>query len=954
MSPTPVSDRVLADLRAIVVDKGPTLWLDRHGCYSPLVDRLRISPTTARPAFPFPLFAWRGSFLRLMLDLDAGREATAYGGERLPLVVHLPGFIPEDVPPTPLYPLHLSGHVQRMGFDSAVQKAAVGYASPEEVAAWLAAHPYDLEAADAWLAGRMAGGGELAHTLRATSLPAQLDELLRKGEFSDQAASEGVRGALLLHWANEAGLSEAMRAPFGPLRPPWGESLAAVLAAWCLLVEYVADLHRDAPLHSELLKPLRTLPTPLVARCEEVAVHLRRQHGPWYRALAHDLERHAALAPELAHADATILGSIDTFRFEATAMLEGAIGALDDEAWDQVRGWATKRLAATESPWLDEALRARWELLRHAALLGAAITAAGQRLDRHAGWDLVLSCYKDRGAAVDSAHRALVMGLARHSALLAADPRLQRALTTVVQCWEAWAGQWAEDTVEVGRRQGFLPPPDLRQRGLFTEVVLPLCRKPGPTVLFMVDALRYELAVGLAAELDGESGAVARLDARLAELPTITSVGMNALAPVAPSGRLTVVGGKRLEGLRNGAYVVKDRDTRVRAMHEALGVRASARADLDDVLRSTTESLRGQLYSGPLMVVRSLEIDEAGEVSAALLAEEQTLARLAAAWRKLREAGARRAVFTADHGFLLLDPTSRRQRHGRRIDPTRRYVIRADRGAGSAEVSVPFASLGYETPGEGELFAVFPTGIRCFDTGGGGSDFVHGGPTLQERVIPVLVVEQRRARGGSARRWGLTAQRKATLSGLHLLEIQVIPLEQVGLSFGAMPEIELCFEVVDGNGERVLVEHLEEPGRPTPGGFFCPPGKTVVVGFRVRGDRAGKVAVRLHHPAAAHDVDDLVLEERFVVSLDATSAAPAPVTAPANWAEAIEDPAARRLLVHLDTHGALTEDEAAAILDNPRQARRLLARIDSLVALAPFDVRRESAAGRTTFTKVGT
>jgi hypothetical protein len=49
--------------------------------------------------------------------------------------------------------------------------------------------------------------------------------------------------------------------------------------------------------------------------------------------------------------------------------------------------------------------------------------------------------------------------------------------------------------------------------------------------------------------------------------------------------------------------------------------------------------------------------------------------KLRAAWRLLRDAGVRRFVFTADHGFLLLDETTRApQTHGRKSDPKPRYV----------------------------------------------------------------------------------------------------------------------------------------------------------------------------------------------------------------------------------------------------------------------------------------
>ena len=79
--------------------------------------------------------------------------------------------------------------------------------------------------------------------------------------------------------------------------------------------------------------------------------------------------------------------------------------------------------------------------------------------------------------------------------------------------------------------QGFLPPPSLRQRELFDDVVRPLTGADGVTAYFMVDALRFEMAEQLYQVLSATSGnAVVNLSARLAELPTVTEVGMNVLS----------------------------------------------------------------------------------------------------------------------------------------------------------------------------------------------------------------------------------------------------------------------------------------------------------------------------------------------------------------------------------------------------------------------------------------
>ena len=72
--------------------------------------------------------------------------------------------------------------------------------------------------------------------------------------------------------------------------------------------------------------------------------------------------------------------------------------------------------------------------------------------------------------------------------------------------------------------------------------------------MFLIDAFRFEMATELVEELKG-AGTVVDLKPRLAELPTITSVGMNALAPVAQGDRLQVAG--VFQGFKTGEFTVK-------------------------------------------------------------------------------------------------------------------------------------------------------------------------------------------------------------------------------------------------------------------------------------------------------------------------------------------------------------------------------------------------------------
>src|SRR5262245_2552403 len=98
-----VSTFLEKDLREFITRNGVAVWLDADRHYSAFVDRL----TAARQAgeLPYEVRAFRGSHLALMLSL----EGIAGGADRVPLVVHLPGYNDITVKETPSFELYSAG-----------------------------------------------------------------------------------------------------------------------------------------------------------------------------------------------------------------------------------------------------------------------------------------------------------------------------------------------------------------------------------------------------------------------------------------------------------------------------------------------------------------------------------------------------------------------------------------------------------------------------------------------------------------------------------------------------------------------------------------------------------------------------------------------------------------------------------------------------------------------------
>ena len=170
------------------------------------------------------------------------------------------------------------------------------------------------------------------------------------------------------------------------------------------------------------------------------------------------------------------------------------------------------------------------------------------------GLDAAVERYTTAAFEVDRAHRRFEQ---RQATLLDSQvPHfgdLKACVHVLRTAYRAWADQLARDFAAVCREGGFLPDAALQQRNVFEQVVQPLAADDKVAFL-LLDAFRYEMATELLEELKAP-GTVVDLKARLAELPTVTAVGMNVLAPVTQGGRLQVAG--TFAGFKTGEFTVR-------------------------------------------------------------------------------------------------------------------------------------------------------------------------------------------------------------------------------------------------------------------------------------------------------------------------------------------------------------------------------------------------------------
>lgn len=251
------------------------------------------------------------------------------------------------------------------------------------------------------------------------------------------------------------------------------------------------------------------------------------------------------------------------------------------------------------------------------------------------------------------------------------------------------------------------------------------------------DALRYEVAATLSEQLQRETKAQVTLDSCEAIFPTITKFGMAALLP---HRELTAVQkpNKQVAALADGQSTESNnRDNLLKAAYRdsvalqyknIIGMKRAERADL----------VKGK----DIVYIYHDKVDEASHTSDTMVfaACEDAITEIKNIVRIIRnEFGGTRIYITADHGFLYtyspLTEDDKMDKSGfidRIMEYGRRFAL-MQKGE-NPDYLMPVKFL----EGRTDMDAYAPRENIRIKMNGGGLNFVHGGASLQEMVVPII------------------------------------------------------------------------------------------------------------------------------------------------------------------------------------------------------------------------
>lgn len=507
--------------------------------------------------------------------------------------------------------------------------------------------------------------------------------------------------------------------------------LRSITLRYVLAGEFRSDLRCPAP------PALDAVPAPKSKDQEsatsELARSLRAKFADQYPAMADRVEAELGLRDDSVPAGA--LGSIDTFRFEERALLAHCGALVASREFDEALTVIGQR---EHSFWLDRDVgrKAQWEACRRMAelgRLGVIVKAAVSKATGDASAWVDAYASKNGWFRLDQAQRRLEAWVSN----LEDDPD-ERPLGIVRSVYDEACRAMAEGFTKALVAAKWSVPDTLHQTRIYSEVV---SEQPKPVAYFFVDAMRFEMGVELTERLPKSVEVSVR--PAVCALPSITPICMAGLQPGAASSFSVVEQAGTLGAKIDGAFLP---DLAARKKFAASRVPGLVDLALDELLSLQPSRLAKKIEGAQVVVVRSQEIDHAGERGFKFQARQvmdTVIDNLARAIRKLAAAGIEHYVLTADHGHLFY-PADRDESMrieapgGEQVELHRRCWIGRGGSTPAGSIRVTAAALGYDS----DLDFVFPVSSGVFKAGGDLA-FHHGGPSLQELVIPVVTVRMK-------------------------------------------------------------------------------------------------------------------------------------------------------------------------------------------------------------------
>lgn len=302
------------------------------------------------------------------------------------------------------------------------------------------------------------------------------------------------------------------------------------------------------------------------------------------------------------------------------------------------------------------------------------------------------------------------------------------------------SSHWSQ-AVQADMKDNWLLPGVTSQQNFYSTFVRPRVRDGERIFVVISDAMRYEVGVELREKLITETLGTCEIEPLLGVVPSVTKLGMASLLPhrkidIKEDGRV-FVDDKDTSGIQNRKQIIE------REVQDSIAVH------FQDFINTTDSE---ELFKGKKLVyIYHNTIDAFGDNASTEIntfnGVEQTLDELLKIVNYIRNRLSGSNIFiTADHGFLYqreaLEESDKIQRDQMAsIEVKRRYMLSKEKRDVSGQLAIDLSSI---IENEHKLTAYVPNATIRYKIQGTGVNFVHGGASLQEIVVPLLTFKNKR------------------------------------------------------------------------------------------------------------------------------------------------------------------------------------------------------------------
>lgn len=358
--------------------------------------------------------------------------------------------------------------------------------------------------------------------------------------------------------------------------------------------------------------------------------------------------------------------------------------------------------------------------------------------------------YTEKAYEMDSFYRhfhyAFGCSLKDSNTLL--EDKLKHAADYVEALYQNWylkelTGCWTNAIADNLASLGYVSE-IAKQRDFHSHYVRHLAGKNSRAFVIISDALRYEVAAELCDTIIRTTKGTAKLDAVQAVFPSITKFGMASLLP-----------GRKLSVNENMDVLVEGMPTRSTSEREKIlcaSNPSSVAVQYSDVLNMKRTERRELVSGKEVIYIYHNTIDAIGDKAPTekkvFEACEDAMQELSNILRiVINDMQGTDIFITADHGFLYTySPLSEGEKvaksafSGEVYEVGRRYAITESNT--SADFLIP-VQLDGEISGT-PIKGFTPQDSTRIKISGGGENYVHGGVSLQELVVPVITFKNLR------------------------------------------------------------------------------------------------------------------------------------------------------------------------------------------------------------------